>query len=46
MIEWIYAAIKVGLLIVIGLSVMGLIGLGYAMAVFSWERLRDLWRRE
>jgi len=46
MIEWLIAVIKLGALIVMGLLVMGLIGLGYAMAMFSWERFRELWRRE
>jgi len=40
------ALLKIGALVVAGLLVMGLLGLGYAMALFSWERLRELWRRE
>ena len=46
MIEWLIAIVKIGALVVVGFLVMGLLGLGYAMAMFSWERLRDLWRRE
>jgi len=46
MIEWLIAIVKIGALVVVGLLVMGLLGFGYAMAMFSWERLRDLWRRE
>ena len=46
MIEWVIAIVKIGALVFMGLLVMGLLGLGYAMALFSWERLRELWRRE
>jgi len=45
-VDLVIALVKIGALVVMGLLVMGLLGLGYAMAMFSWERLRDLWRRE
>ena len=45
-VDLVIAFVKIGALVVMGLLVMGLIGVGYAMALFSWERLRDLWRRE
>ena len=46
MIDWFFTAVKFAALIVFGLLIMGLVGLGYAMAVFSWQRIRELWRRE
>ena len=46
MIEWVIAIVKIGALVFMGLLIMGLVGLGYAMAVFSWQRIRELWHRE
>lgn len=46
MIEWLILIIKICALIFAGLLVMGLVGLGWAMTWFSWERLKELWKRE
>lgn len=46
MIEWLILIVKLSALIVAGLLVMGLVGLGWAMTFFTWERLKELWRKE
>lgn len=46
MIEWLILILKIAALFVAGLMVLGLIGLGWAMTWFSWERLKELWKRE
>lgn len=46
MIEWFIVMLKIAALMVAGLMVMGLVGLGWAMTFFTWERIKELWRKD
>jgi len=46
MIELLFLFIQISALILAGLMVMGLVGLGWAMTVLTWEHIKGLWRKD